>query len=269
MKILDIITEATAPISADAFALAWMQANPKQVLAYKETLGYKWGVGSSMMKFFKGTVFWAPTIEAGAKVWALEQIAKQPLEQFKQGYPEFANFSEADKAKWISQARDEIFGIWVTQYAAQGLISVVFGSASLLGSFLRAVGGAAGTAITKKPGFGSEFLMQAVKAAATWWLQSETGTRMIKEYIGPAFFNTSGAVVTTSWDWLVERIAEWTGVDINQELAPATTDAVKATVAADTTGIKWKDPARAAKDYADFEKRTRSTNMTGKAPGEL
>jgi hypothetical protein len=44
---------------------------------------------------------------------------------------------------------------------------------------------------------------------------------------------------------------------------------VKVASAADTTGIKWKDPAQADRDYADFEKLTRSRGGNGKLPGEL
>lgn len=269
MKILDIITETTAPPSAEAIAQAWITAHPERADAYRATLDKKWTAGDSAMKFFKTTNIWAPTIEAGAKVYALEQIAKQPLEQFKQGYPQFASYTEEQKAIWVSRARDEIFGIWVAQYAAQAIIRFVFGSASLLGTFLRTFGGVAGTVITKKPGFGGAVVQEAIIAGATYYLQSESGTKMIKEYIGPAFFNVPGAVVTSSWDWLVKKIAGWTGIDINQTLTPATTAAVDVASAASTSGIKWSDPAQDAKDYADFEKSTRSRGMTGKMPGQL
>ena len=270
MKILDIITEvtATAP-SAEAIAQAWITANPEKADAHRASLEKKWTAGASAMRFFKTTNVWAPTIEAGAKVYALEQIAGQPLAQFKQGYPEFANYTEEQKAIWVSKARDEIFGIWVAQYAAQAIIRFVFGSASFLGSFLRTFGGAAGTVITKRPGFGAAFLQELVIAGATIWIQSPSGIKLIQENLGPAFFNVPGAVVTGSWDWLVKKIAGWTGIDINQTVTPNIANAVNVASAADTTGIKYKDPAQADRDYADFEKLTRSRGGTGKMPGQL
>jgi hypothetical protein len=270
MKILDIITEATATVpTVEAIAQAWITANPEKADAHRASLEKKWTAGNSAMKFFKATNIWGPTIEAGAKVYALEQIAGQPLAQFKQGYPEFASYTDVDKAKWISRARDEIFGIWVTQYAAQAILRFVFGSASLLGTFLRTFTGAAGTIITKKPGIGGELIKEGIIAAAQVFLTSSYGTKLIKEYIGPAFFNVPGAVVTGSWDWLVKWIEEWTGININQQFAPNTTAAVDVASAASTNGIKWSDPTQDAKDYADFEKMTRSRGMTGKMPGEL
>jgi hypothetical protein len=269
MKILDIITETTAPPSAEAIAQAWITANPGKAAAYQETLAKQWTLSSSIMKYFKYGNVWLPTLEAGVKVWALEQIAKQSLEQFKQGYPEFAAYTDLDKAKWVSKARDEIFGIWFAQYAVQAIIRGVFLSASLFSTFLRTVAGAAGTVITKKPGFGAALAQEGLILAAQAWLGSPAGTKWLKEFIGPAFFNGTGAAITTSWDWLNDLIKKYTGIDINDTATPGINDAVKKTVAADTTGITWKDPAQAAKDYADFEKRTQSTNMTGKAPGEL
>ena len=268
MKILDIITEATAP-TVEAIAQAWITANPEKADAHRASLEKKWTAGASAMRFFKTTNYWAPTIEAGAKVYALEQIAGQPLAQFKQGYPEFAGYTEEQRAIWISNARNEVFGIWAAQYAAQGIIRGIFGSASLLGSFLRTFGGVAGTAITKRPGFGAAFLQEILIAGATVWIQSPSGIKMIQEYLGPAFFNVPGAVITGSWDWLVKKIAGWTGIDINQTVTPNIANAVSVASAADTTGIKWKDPAQADRDYADFEKLTRSRGGTGKMPGQL
>jgi len=270
MKILEIITEVTAPApSAEAIAQAWIKAHPEQATAYQATLEKKWTAGASAMRFFKTTNIWAPTIEAGAKVYALEQIAGQSLEQFKQGYPAFAGYTEEQKAIWVSRARDEIFGIWVAQYAAQAILRFAFGSASLLGTFLRTFSGAAGTIITKKPGIAGKLIEEGIIMAAQAFLTSSYGTNMIKENFGPAFFNVPGKVVTGSWDWLVEWIEKWTGININKQLAPNTTAAVAVASAADTNGIKWSDPAQDAKDYADFEKMTRSRGMTGKMPGEL
>lgn len=269
MKILDIITEATTPVSADALAMAWIKANPEKAAAYQETLAKQWTLSTSIMKYFKYGNVWGPSLLAGAKVWALEQIAKEPLETFRKSDPAFAAYTDLEKAQWISKARDEIFGIWFAQYAVQGIIRGCFASASLLGAFLRTVGGAAGLAVTKKPGFGAAVAQELMIAAAQGWIGSPMGTKWLKDLIGPAFFNAPGAAITTSWDWLVELIEKWTGVNINKELTPGIDDAVKKTVAADTTGVTWKDPAKAAKDYADFEKRTRSTNITGKAPGQL
>jgi len=270
MKILDIITEATTPVvTADALAMAWIKANPEKAAAYQETLAKQWTLGTSIMKYFKYGNVWYPSLLAGAKVWALEQIAKEPLETFRKSDPAFAAYTDLEKAQWISKARDEIFGIWFAQYAVQGIIRGCFASASLLGSFLRTVGGAAGLAVTKKPGFGAAVAQELMIAAAQVWIGSPSGTKWLKDLIGPAFFNAPGAAITTSWDWLNELIEKWTGVNISQQLTPGINDAVKKTVAADTTGITWKDPAQAAKDYADFEKRTRSTNITGKAPGQL
>ena len=270
MKILDIITEATTPApTVEAIAQAWITANPEKADAHRASLEKQWTAGASAMKFFKTTNIWAPTIEAGAKVYALEQIAGQPLAQFKQGYPEFASYTEEQKAIWVSKARDEIFGIWVAQYAAQAIVRFVFGSASLLGSFLRTFGGVAGAVVTKRPGFGAAFLQELVIAGAMIWIQSPSGIKTIQEYLGPAFFNVPGATVTTAWDWLVKKIAGVTGFDINQTLTPNTTAAVNIASAADTTGIKWKDPAQADRDYADFEKLTRSRAGNGKLPGEL
>jgi len=269
MKILDIITEAATPVTAEAVALAWITANPDQADAHRAALEKKWTAGNSAMRFFKTTNIWLPTIEAGAKVYALEQIAGQSLAQFKQGYPEFASYTEEQKAIWISKARDEIFGIWVAQYATQALIRFAFGSASLLGTFLRTFGGAAGTVITKKPGIAGKLIEEGIVAAAQVFLSSPYGTKMIKEYIGPAFFNVPGAIVTGSWDWLVKWIEEWTGININKTVTPNITAAVDVASAASTNGIKWSDPAQDAKDYADFEKQTRSRGMTGKMPGQL
>ena len=275
MKILDIITEATTPItpaSAEAIAQAWILRNPEKHAAYVESLKKNWTLGTSIMKYFKYGNVWGPTLVAGAKVWALEQIAKEPLDSFRKSDPTFAAYTDLEKAQWISKARDEIFGIWFAQYAVQGIIRGAFASASLLGTFLRTVGGVAGAAVTKKGnGFsiGSAIFEEAMIATAQVWIQSPSGNKWLKEVIGPAFFNAPGAVITTSWDWLVEKIEEWTGINVNKELTPGIDDAVKKTVAADTTGITWKDPAKAAKDYADFEKRTQSTNITGKAPGQL
>jgi hypothetical protein len=272
MKILDIITETTTPASSEAIAQAWILRNPEKHAAYLKTLEKQWTLGTSIMKYFKYGNVWGPSLLAGAKVWALEQIAKEPLDTFRKSDPAFAAYTDLEKAQWISRARDEIFGIWFAQYAVQGMIRGCFASASLLGAFLRTVGGVAGVAVSKKGnGFsiGSAIFEEAMIATAQFWIQSPSGTKWLKEVIGPAFFNAPGAVITTSWDWLVDKVEEWTGVNVNKELTPNIDDAVKKTVAADTTGITWKDPAKAAKDYADFEKRTRSTNITGKAPGEL
>jgi hypothetical protein len=263
------VKSTSVPITAEAVALAWITANPDKADAHRAALEKRWTAGNSAMRFFKTTNIWLPTIEAGAKVYALEQIAGQSLAQFKQGYPEFANYTEEQKAIWISRARDEIFGIWVTQYAAQAIVRFAFGSASLLGTFLRTFGGVAGTVITKKPGFGAQLAQEALILFITYWLQSEAGTSLIKKHIGPAFFNVTGAIVTGSWDWLVTKIAEWTGFDINQTLTPNTTNAVNVASAASTNSIKWSDPKQDAKDYADFEKSTRSRANTGKMPGEL
>ena len=242
------------------------------LLLVQETLEKKWTVSSSIMKYFRAANVWGPTLEAGAKVWALEQIAKEPLDSFRKSDPAFAAYTDLEKAQWISRARDEIFGIWFAQYAVQGIVRGCFASASLLGAFLRTVGGVSGVALSKKGGgfsIGRAVFEESMIAAAQYWIQSPAGTKWLKEVIGPAFFNAPGAVITTSWDWLVDKIEDWTGVNINKNLTPNIDTAVKKTVAADTTGITWKDPTQAAKDYADFQKRTASTNITGKAPGEL
>jgi hypothetical protein len=51
MKILDIITEAAPPVTADAIAMAWIKANPEKAAAYQETLAKKCTIGDSLMRF--------------------------------------------------------------------------------------------------------------------------------------------------------------------------------------------------------------------------
>jgi len=270
MKILDIIIEATpapAPkLDPKTIAEAWIKANPDAAQQHIDSLNKTWGNG--IMKYFKSANVWGPTIQAGVEVWALEQIASEPLEQFKSTSSTFANYTEQNRKEWIVQARNEIFGVWFDQYAVQIIVRSIFGSTKLLASFLNFVGGGLAVGVSKgKISFasGGRIFEEAAIAGLQIWIASPAGKAWLKETISPAFFNFPGMGVTWLWDKFVDLLKGWTNGKIDLgKITPGIDQARKDVAAADTSGAVQMSPDEYAKKTADFEKATRSSNLTSR-----
>lgn len=251
MKILDIIYETTptakVQLSAtdiEALAKAWITANPQKAAGYSATAtkGYSGGV----LKIFKTVGLITYIAELNLNLYALNEIAKEPLETFRSSNPKFSSYTQEEKDAYIKTARDQYYGIWSTQILVpllakwiRGGMPVVKQFFDLLENEFGAVGGAKGRVLFKIIGTVG---MTALMA----WLGTPGGTEWLANSIFMPLIRTVGSGVAWSWDKIWPTIQDVSGMPLDK-INPDTQQSVD--------NVRQSSPDTGpSQSYADFQK---------------
>jgi len=227
MKILDIIQETSGtntmtPAEINAIIEAWKKQNPEAVSKYKvDPLAGKHPAAANLLKTAIGI---APLVQLNLNLYALEQIAAQPLDTFRRSNPKFAEFTQEQKDQYIKEVRDMYYGVW----SAQILIP-------LLGAWLKKGVPVVNTLfdflesyIGRIPGKAGALLRAAILIASNafvLWLATPGGTEWLANSIFMPIIRMTGSGVAFTWDKIWPWIQEKTGIPLDK-INPNTTTAV-------------------------------------------
>lgn len=227
MKILDIITEAKAPAELPAELQAivtnWIAKNPDKVKAAEPNLMKRYN--PNIITLFKNVLLYGPIVQLNLNLYALEQIAAEPLQTFRASNPAFAAYTQEQKDSYIKEARDLYYGVFAAQMVIPALtmwvvkgtkvIAEMFG---LLEAAHGKIGGKLGTIVN----------VAGILAITGFmgFLGSTQGIAWMSDSIFMPIIRMSGTGVAWTWDKIWPMIQKYTGLPIS-DVNPETGAAVK------------------------------------------
>jgi hypothetical protein len=239
MKILDIIVEATPVIPTlnyadiEKVALAWTRASPENAAKAEKAAQLALSkYNADFISIFKQAALIAKITQLNVNLYALEQMAKEPLENFQTLNPAFASFTIEQKASYIKGMRDQIYGVFSVQILLPALTAWL-AKGGLTEALLKTLG-KVGVGI-----FGSKIsgLIKIVAVVGMegflLWLNTDGGRTWLANSIFMPMIMSIGAGVTWGWDKIWPTIQDITGIPIDKinpntqkdvEIARAATD---------------------------------------------
>ena len=224
MKILDIITEAQAQQVSPALEKVvadWLAKNNTKGLDTRVMSRYN----PNMLTLFKKIMIWVPLVQLNLNLYALEQIAKEPIQTFQARSPEFASFTPEQRDTYIKEARDLYYGVFATQMLLPALTKwIVRGTPvvrelfALLEASFGKIGGKLGTII-------KIFAVVGIEAFVAF-LATPAGIQWMSTSIFMPIIRMSGSATAWTWDHIWPTIEKYTGLPIG-DINPETGAAVK------------------------------------------
>jgi hypothetical protein len=260
MKILDIIVEAApsnmTPAEINAVIDAWKKQNPEAVAKYKvDPLAGKNPAAANLLRTAVGI---APLVQLNLNLYALEQVAAQPLATFQQSNPKFASFTQEQKDSYIKQMRDMYYGVWSAQFLIPILGAWLKKGTPVVNVLFDFLEGYIG----RIPGKAGGLIRGAITAAGSLfvlWLASEQGIAWLADSIFMPIIRMTGSGVAFTWDKIWPWIQEKTGIPLDK-VNPNTQTAVDNDRKATLGGMKLMDPYEFANKEQDLIKRMNDKN---------
>jgi len=243
MKILDIITEAPAsteiPGELQTLVSNWIAKNPEKMKGADVKVMSRYN--PNMITLFKKVMIFAPLVQLNLNLYALEQIATEPLQTFRASSPSFAAYTQEQKDSYIKEARELYYGVFAAQMVIPALgrwirsgTPVVREMFDLLEASFGRIGGKLGSIVKIFVAVGIE--------AFILFLGTPQGIAWMSDSIFMPIIRMSGSGVAWTWDKIWPKIQELTGLPIDQ-INPNTGDAVKRAVSVNSFGnITMPDP---------------------------
>jgi len=255
MKILDIITEAPGTMTQaeiDAVVGNWKKQNPDAVakLSKADPLAGKNPAAANLLRTAVGI---APLIELNLNLYALDQVAAQPLATFQQSNPKFASFTQEQKDAYIKQMRDMYYGVWSAQILIPILATWLKKGTPVVNTlfdFLESY-------IGRIPGKAGGLLRAAIVAAGSGivlWLGTDSGIAWLAGSIFMPIIRMTGTGVAFTWDKIWPWIQEKTGIPLDK-VNPNTQTAVDNDRVANFKGLNLMDPNEFIKHQNDQDER--------------
>jgi hypothetical protein len=226
MKILDIITEAKAPAELPAELQAivsnWIAKNPDKVKAAQPNLMKRYN--PNMITLFKNVLLYGPIVQLNLNLYALEQIAAEPLQTFRASSPAFAAYTQEQKDVYIKEARDLYYGIFAAQMVIPALMAWVVKGTKVIAEMFGLLEAAHGKVGGK---LGAIVNVAGILAITGFmgFLGSPQGIAWMSDSIFMPIIRMSGSATAWTWDWIWPKIQELTGLRIS-DVNPATTQSV-------------------------------------------
>jgi len=259
MKILDIITEASTPTELpgelQTLVSNWITKNPDKMKGADAKVMTRYN--PNMITLFKKVMIFAPLVQLNLNLYALEQIAAEPLAKFQTSSPAFAAYTQEQKDAYITQSRELYYGVFAAQTVIpmlgrwiRGGVPVVKEMFDLLESSFGKLGGKLGSIVKIFVAVGIEgFILFLATPAGIAWMSDSIFMPIIR---------MSGTGVAWTWDKVWPMIQKYTGLPIS-DVNPETTAAVKRDISQNSFGnIKLMDPQQFKQNQDAMWKRVDS-----------
>ena len=242
MKILDIITEAPAqqlPAELESLVSNWIAKNPDKMKSADTKVMARYN--TNMITLFKKVMIFAPLVQLNLNLYALEQIAAEPLAKFQASSPAFAAYTQEQKDSYIKQARELYYGVFAAQMVIPALAKWIRGGTpvvrelfDLLEASFGKIGGKLGSIV-------KIFVVVGIEGFI-WFLGTPQGIEWMSDSIFMPIIRMSGSGVAWTWDKIWPMIQKYTKLPIDQ-INPQTDAAVKRDISQNSfANIKMPDP---------------------------
>jgi hypothetical protein len=217
MKILDIITEASTPTELpgelQTLVSNWIAKNPDKVRAAQPNLMTRYN--PNMITLFKKVMIFAPLVQLNLNLYALEQIAVEPLAKFQTSSPAFAAYTQEQKDAYIKEARDLYYGVFAAQMVIPALGKWIRGGTPVVKEMFDLLEASFGKLGGKLGSIVKIFVAVGIEAFILF-LGTPAGIAWMSDSIFMPIIRMSGSGVAWTWDKIWPVIQKYTGLPIDK-----------------------------------------------------